>query len=90
MHIDSYTSRRILLHIDSGSGYSSWIKKYLSAKEFYGIKDKNLNRMSIWAAYNNISDLLLEEKINLTKEDFLDCLAYNSKAGILILLYSRY
>ena len=59
--ITSHISREILKSASSeAKGYSSWMRTYLSPKEFHFIKNKNLNSMSINDLKLSI-DLILED-----------------------------
>ena len=64
-----YISREILKSINSGGKYQNWMKAYLSAKEFYLLKNNSLSKLNQNCLYQNIIDKLMENNICANKKD---------------------
>ena len=64
-----YISREILKSINACGKYQNWMKAYLSAKEFYLLKNNSLSKLNQNCLYQNIIDKLMENNICANKKD---------------------
>ena len=83
-----YISRKILKVINADGKYRRWMKIYLSAKEFYLLKNTGLSKLNQNSMYQTIIDKLNENNIEANKKD-IEFIIRNHNKLILLLKIIR-
>jgi len=80
-----FISRLILKQASSESeGYSSWMRKYLSAKEYYFIKSYTLQKLSISELKKKLELILVDAELEANPELVEFLIRKNNKLGIIL------
>ena len=83
--ITVFISRLILKQASSSSeGYASWMRKYLSPKEYYLIKMHELHRLPISELKEKLDLFLVNAKLNSNLELVEFLIRVNNRLGIIL------
>ena len=85
-----FESRLILTKIKDGDKYQSWMREYLSSKEFYLIKENDLQNLNFQLLSNKLINKLNKFLINVRELDIEYIMRSSNKLNLLLSLSNDY
>lgn len=81
-----FESRLILSKINNGKKYHSWMKAYISSKEFYLIKENDLSKIDFKLLSIKLIDAINKFSINISELDIEYIMRSTNKLNLLLLI----